>query len=209
MCFADVHGCGGISGGGGANDGKSTLVIAFYENDACKTKYTARSAAIHGLQVFDHILLLWVSQQEAWRYQDQVDEVRQLAGSTGLPVSFVDMQPFLVRLGRSGWEVQQVVKLMSSFIATTEFLVVFDAKNTIIEDLPPHTFVDANGRAILNANCKLYAYNSEVHRNWAIDSARIFGAQWTTDEFISDSVSPFVFHRLTVRPYRACMRSHA
>ena len=57
------------------------------------------------------------------------------------------------------------------------------------------------------AACDRYKWNGELHRNWALNSARVFGATWNTDELLSDSISPFVFHRPTVHAMVERLRS--
>ena len=103
------------------------------------------------------VLLLWVSSHRASEYRTEVDEVVRLAGATGFDVTFVDMQPFTVGGGfrKGGWEAQQAVKLLSAYIATGEWLVIFDAKNAIMQELPAHTFVTEDEKAILNGACTL------------------------------------------------------
>ena len=107
---------------------------------------------------------------------------------------------------RSGWEAQQAAKLLSACIATSEYLVIFDSKNAIQMDLAPHTFVSADGQAILNGATKLYEHNSDTHRNWAIISARIFGAAYRNDEYICDSVKPCT--PLQLNASNACVSAH-
>ncbi|CAK0909156.1 unnamed protein product [Prorocentrum cordatum] len=117
------------------------VVLPFYERDLCKAQYTARSIALHDTgSALGDVLLLWISTQPSDAYAEGIQAIRDsLAGSR--KVELLDLSPQVNGNHKDGWYAQQVLKLKAASRVNSEYFVVLDSKNTLLQDVNAQTFL--------------------------------------------------------------------
>jgi len=176
-----------------------SVVIPFYERDLCKLKYTARSIGVNDPDKhLGTVYLMWVSTQSSSKYMDDLDGILETISKTH-KVHLFDFSPLVKRSGIAGWFVQQFLKLKIASVIPSEYYIVMDAKNTIIEPIQADTFFSPCNQGKIYSKYK-FDDIPMPHIQWYKASARILGVdepekipvKWPA------SVTPVVIHRPTV-----------
>jgi hypothetical protein len=171
--------------------------MPFYERDLCKAQYTARSLALHGPgNAFGDVLLLWISTQPSDNYAEGIQAISDsLAGSR--QVELLDLSPQVNSNHKEGWYAQQVLKLKAASRVKGEYFLVLDSKNTLMQDVNAHTFLNECNQARMFGT---YPWGElpKLHQEWFHRSAQVLqvnepdGGEWPA------SITPMVMHRQTV-----------
>mmetsp|Transcript_2850 Transcript_2850/g.8817 ORF Transcript_2850/g.8817 Transcript_2850/m.8817 type:complete len:662 (+) Transcript_2850:99-2084(+) len=178
---------------------KPDMVILFFERDLCKMKYTARSLGVNDPDKnLGDVHLMWVSSHSASEYQADIDEIKASIEEYKT-VYFTDWSQRMasVQPPIDGWHAQQVVKLKIAFEIQSEFYIVMDSKNTLIQPVTPHTFFTPCGQGIIQAEFP-YDKIPVPHSEWYARSAAALNLDPPASGFWPASITPIVMHRQTV-----------
>jgi len=174
-----------------------TVVLPFYERDLCKAQYTARSLALHDTsKALGGVLLLWISTQPSGNYAEGIKAINDsLAGSR--KVELLDLSPQVNGNDKEGWYAQQVLKLKIASRVKSEYFVVLDSKNTLLQDVNAQTFLTECRQARLFGTYP-WGQLPKLHQEWFHRSAEVLqvdepdGGEWPA------SITPMVMHTQTV-----------
>jgi len=173
------------------------VVLPFYERDLCKAQYTARSLALHDKgKALGSVLLLWISTQPSGGYAEGVDAIRSSLAESR-EVEFLDLSPQVNGNGKDGWYAQQVLKLKAASRVNSEYFVVLDSKNTLLQDVNAQTFLTECRQARLFGTYP-WGQLPKLHQEWFHRAAEVLevrepdGGEWPA------SITPMVMHRQTV-----------
>jgi hypothetical protein len=175
------------------------LVILFYQRDLCKMRLLATSLTKHDPnQLISTVHLVWLSPHSPNDYMHDIDWIRNSA-SASHNVRFHDLS-YAFGTPMPGWKIQQVVKLKAASLvqATGEdYFVVFDAKNAMIRDIRPDTFLTPCYQGKIFADTPWGGLPGEA-KSWYQASARALGVGIDYGRRWSASITPVVMHTQTV-----------
>jgi len=180
-----------------------TLIIPFYERDRFKMQVTAKSVAVHGKRAFASVMLIWLSTHDPNDYRSALDRVEALAEPVGVPVHLLDFSPFMHASGGRGWITQQVLKLVMGYLVQTDHYVIFDAKNHIVRELEPETFVNGCNQARIAGENRYDRMPWGWHYDWYVKTGRCLecgdALEAQPDTLLPYSITPFVMNAATAR----------
>jgi len=179
-----------------ANPAPPAMVILFYERDLCKMKLLAASLTKHDPNLFiGTIHLVWLSKHPPSDYMGDIDSIRNAAAASHT-VRFHDMS-WMFGAGMHGWHTQQIVKLKASGLVEEDYYVVMDAKNALIRDIQPDTFMTPCYQAKVFADTDFDHLNEDA-KGWYYKSAEVLGVGIPPGRKWSASITPVVMHTQTV-----------
>jgi len=173
------------------------VVIPFYERDLCKLQYTVEALRLHAAKKFlGTIFLVWVSTHQSFDYSGPLSAMNQTLSMTR-NVHILDLSPQVVKLQGTGWVVQQIMKLKIASIISSEYYVVLDSKNALIQDVPYDLFLTPCNQGRVWGE---FRYNKipEPHGHWYRESARALKLSAPASGYWPSSSTPMVLHKRTV-----------
>ncbi|CAK0865976.1 unnamed protein product [Prorocentrum cordatum] len=178
------------------NPAPPAMVILFYERDLCKMKLLAASLTKHDPNLLiGTVHLVWLSKHPPSDYMGDIDSIRNAAAASHT-VRFHDMS-WMFGAGMEGWHTQQIVKLKASGLVEEDYYVVMDAKNALIRDIEPDTFMTPCYQAKVFADTDFDLLNSDA-KGWYYKSAGVLGVDIPPGRKWSASITPVVMHTQTV-----------
>jgi hypothetical protein len=174
------------------------IVIPFYERDLCKLKKTALSLVTHDpLNNLGDLYLMWVSRYNVSDYSDQLSEIVEKLTTNKRKVHILDFSKPASASSLSGWHAQQLLKLKIASVVKSEFYIVMDSKNTLVNRVEEDTFFTADNQARIFAS---YTFHEipPPHDNWYKMAAKALNVTPPTDMHYPASITPILLHRQTV-----------
>jgi hypothetical protein len=172
------------------------MVILFYERDLCKMKLLAASITKHDPDLLiGTVHLIWLSTHPPGDFMGDIDSIRNAAAASHT-VRFHDCS-WMFGAGMAGWHTQQIVKLKASGLVEEDYYVVMDAKNALIRDVKPDTFLTPCYQAKVFADTDFDLLNSEA-KKWYFKSSGVLGVGIPPGRKWSASITPVVMHTQTV-----------
>jgi hypothetical protein len=157
-------------------------------------KVTAASIAEHDQNgVLGKVLICWISHKPAQQYGDQLDEVKRILRRHG-EVEIVEVP---IPADSSGWFAQQAVKLKVASRVKSDWYVVLDAKNTLLREVEPHSFITPCNQGKIFGRYSMPEMPS-LHREWYEHAAEVLSQSAMDWGKWPASITPMVMHRQTV-----------
>jgi hypothetical protein len=173
------------------------VAIPFFERDLCKLKYTAKSISKFDPNHFlGNVYLMWVSVEPFWKYQKEIDEIKDLISQTR-QVFLLDFSQKMRDANIPGWHAQQIVKLKVASRIGSDFYLVLDSKNTFIRQITADTFFTKCNQGRIQAEFPGDGIPS-YHRDWYNRSAAALGVDPPADGYWPGSITPVVIHKQLV-----------
>mmetsp|Transcript_20173 Transcript_20173/g.40734 ORF Transcript_20173/g.40734 Transcript_20173/m.40734 type:complete len:709 (+) Transcript_20173:80-2206(+) len=206
---------------------KVDIVIPTFERDLCSTMVQAKSLGqFVDRGAFGKVIYVWASITTPFEeFRDDYNDIQ--THLNGLPSEFYSIHEFFAKVaehdastgassiaprilaeinnhtetepyeGLNGWQLQQIVKLEASKLVFSEYYLVLDAKNWLMEPLALADILD-------ECNRSLYApYNGALprdHRFWFEASKKALGVQVNEDGVqggVPLSITPITIHTQT------------
>jgi hypothetical protein len=173
-----------------------TVVIPAYERDLCKLKVTARSIAEHDKDKhLGKVIICWVSHHSRYEYSSELDEIQAILSGHGE----VEILEMVIGDGEQGWVAQQAAKLKVASRVSSQYYVVLDAKNTLLQDVKPDTFFTACNQGKIFGRYQLQDGSMPgMHLDWYRKSAEVLGQSTMDYGTWPASITPIIMHRQTV-----------
>ena len=165
-------------------------VIPVYEVDLCALQHVAHSIRTHGALI-NQIHLYWVSPRPMRDFRPQLERVRATLNVSRR----VHLREAYFRQYRSGWQGQQVAKLMAAYHIHTEHYLLLDCKNILLRQLEMGDFIASGGQTYLGPCHKTF------YGTWLASSWRALGVPKRMQRSIwpPQSITPFVMRTSTAR----------
>jgi len=216
------------------NAQRPDVVVPTFERDLEKTIILAWSLVKNDPKcLLGDVTLLWVSKNQPWQFQAQLDQISQVLGSTcGRKLKVKDFSgAFQAEQSRcvvynfngegcviflSGWIAQQSLKLKIASLLKSDFYVVLDSKNALVSEVNEDTFFSSCNQAKVFGSY-LYDAMPAPHRDWYQAASHFLkiDVNSPSDMYWPTSITPAVLHRQTALdlldhigecedPYRIC-----
>jgi len=175
---------------------KPTVVIPAYERDICKLKVAARSIVEHDKdKLLGKVIIVWVSHHPVWEFGDDIDEIKAVLSDHGE----FEVLEMAIGDGEQGWVVQQAAKLKVASRVSSDYYVVLDAKNALLQDVTPDTFFTACHQGKIFGRYQLQDGSMPgMHLDWYRKSAEVLGQSPMDYGTWPASITPIIMHRQTV-----------
>jgi len=144
---------------------KPEIVVPFFERDICKLKYTLRSIEVNDP---DHnlgdVYLLWVSLRDSADFKDELLPIVESLRKTR-NVTLLDFHAQVLFSRTNGWFAQQIYKLKAASFVKSDYYLVMDTKNTLLQKVKKDTFFTSCNQAKMFAEFP-WAQMPEPHKTW-------------------------------------------
>jgi hypothetical protein len=179
------------------------IVVPFYQRDLCKLKVSLRSWLWRDPDhIFGDVYLLWTSADGKMAdYSESIEDLRHLGRKyLNGTLHIIDFTQQIRTAHIAGWYAQQLVKLKVASIIKSDFYVVMDSKNTLINDVKSETFFSECGQAIIYADFTYAGWHNLCmpHQAWYRNAAKLFNVTPDKDSRWPGSTSPLTMHTKTV-----------
>mmetsp|Transcript_22264 Transcript_22264/g.44661 ORF Transcript_22264/g.44661 Transcript_22264/m.44661 type:complete len:599 (+) Transcript_22264:37-1833(+) len=202
------------------------VVVTTFERDLCSVKLQARSLAQRlNKTEFGTIHYLWVSEYPMDQYKQSIQdikkelngfhfefhEVKSWVGSgsgittPGIPGSTIsssikktDTDLLSMTDKEDGWKAQQVARLLASRIVTSNYYLILDSANFLVEPLRRTDFLDKCNRGLMFPR-KTPGNLPLPHQTWMDNAQKFLGSFISEDIKLDIGMTPFLMHTQTVQ----------
>eukprot|EP00299_Pterocystis_sp_00344_P020373 c9991_g1_i2.p1 GENE.c9991_g1_i2~~c9991_g1_i2.p1 ORF type:complete len:385 (+),score=100.15 c9991_g1_i2:148-1155(+) len=178
----------------GGIESKFTFVVPTYSMDMCKFRLLCHKLIEHGNGNVGEVVAIWVDKRPV--HADML-EIRKQFVEARISFRLLRMWDVVEHQKLPGWIAQQVAKLRVSKYIRTKHYIVLDSKNFLVRPLEKSMF--QSDKKMFNFKFNTLGELSGVHRRWYEKTHITLKHKWNPNEYVSESVTPFVMHTKAVR----------